>query len=79
MLVHSRMDSLPLASGSIKMEPTSKATLDLTSQKAKDSGHLQMVTKSKVSTLRPNAQMSKAMRSNFRGELQVTFLTEPVL
>ena len=73
------MDSLPLASGSIKMGLTSKVTLDLTSQRVKDSGHLLMGTKSKVSTLRPNAQMLQAMRSNFRGELQVTFLTEPVL
>ena len=64
------MVSLPLASGSTKMGPTSRVTLDQTSQREKDSGHLQTVTRSLASIPRLSAQM--LMVSNFRGELQVT-------
>ena len=73
------MVSLPMASGSTKMGLTSKVTLDQTSQREKDSGHSLMVTRSPASIPKPNVQMLKAMRSNFLGELLVTFLTEQML
>ena len=73
------MVSSPMASGSTKMGLTSRVTLDQTSQREKERGHSLMETRSPASIPKPNVQMLKAMRSNFRGELLVTFLTEHML
>ena len=77
MLEDSTMVSSLMESGFTKTGPTSKVTSDQTNLRAKDSGHLQTATKSLASILRPSAQI--LMVSNFRGELQVIFLTEPML